>query len=394
MISVAEADRRLAGLIPSRSAETVALERAVGRILAEELVADRDGPPYDRVAMDGYAVDASEEVRTWTITGLQLAGRPPLDRTGRATAIEVATGAVLPRGCDAVIPYETTQRTNDTVGLKDGEAFPVSGRHVHRKGTDFHQGDVLLQAGTRLLSPHLHSLASAGIDPVAVVRRPVWALAATGDELVDIREQPEAWQIRRSNAAAIAGEAAAWGLAPRDQVVLPDDQDKLVRGIEQLLPDLDVLVLTGGASAGVLDLVPAALKALGVETIFHKINQRPGKPLWCGRLPSSQQGSATLVFGLPGNPVSSLFAFRRYVLPWLLACEGRPPAERRVKAPMAERIPPGQTIFVPWSDTLGRQDTHGSGDFLALAGSTGFLEIDNDPRSLKEPRYFPWGGVL
>lgn len=394
MTSVAEADRLLAGLVPPVSVEPISLEAAVGRVLAHPLVADRDGPPYDRVSMDGYAVASAEGNRRWLVQGLQCAGRPPLDRTHQGTAVEVATGAVLPRGCDAVVPYEDTSRAGDQVGLGPGVPGPIPGRHVHRQGTDYRAGDVLLPAGTLLLSPHLHSLASVGEDPVTVVRRARWALAATGDELVEVRGEPQAWQIRRSNAAAITGEAAAWGLSPRDQVVLADDQGRIRDGLNRLLPGLDVLVLTGGVSAGVLDLIPGVLADLGAQVFFHKLAQRPGKPLWCGRLPGVNGQPGTVVFGLPGNPVSSLFAFRRYVLPWLLAFEGRPPGERRVSLSSPATPPsPGQTAFLPWSPSRGLMDWKGSGDFLALAGSTGFVEL-NDPRSLVEPKYYPWGGTL
>jgi len=388
MISVAEADRILAALALPGGTEKVALESAVGRVLAAPLAADRDGPPYDRVAMDGYAVLANES-RTWTISGLQSAGTPPLVRTGTSTAIEVATGAILPQGCNAVVPYEHTSREADTVTLQVERPLPLVGAHVHHRGTDYVRGQVLIPTGTRLRSPHLHSLATTGVDEVTVTRRPVWALAATGDELVEIRDEPKAWQIRRSNAAAIAGEARAWGLEPRRQVVLPDDKGRLLVGLEHLLPGLDVLVLTGGVSAGVLDLVPGVLAQLGAETLFHKISQRPGKPLWCGRFPQTAARPGTLVFGLPGNPVSSLFAFRRYVLPWMLAAEGRPLVDRRVSASGLAPPAPGQTVFLPWSDS-GPLHWKGSGDFLALANSSGFVEIDAE--SAHQPKFHPWGG--
>jgi len=386
MLSTADADQLLASLHHVGRIETVSLAQAAGRCLAYRLLADRDGPPYHRVAMDGYAVDATENLSTWTVRGLQLAGKPPQDRSGQATAIEVSTGAVLPGGCDAVVRYEDTQRTGDTVHLKQGMLLPLPGSHVHHQGSDYHKGDQLLASGLILRSPHLHSLASAGSDPVSVVSRPRWALAATGDELVEVRDEPLGWQIRRSNAAAIIGEATAWGLGPDTETVLPDHRAGLKAGLEKLLPGLDVLVLTGGVSAGRLDLVPEVLTEMGAQTLFHKIDQRPGKPLWCGQLGS------TVLFGLPGNPVSSLFAFRRYVLPWLLACEGRPLAEVRVKVKGLKHHTGHQTVFLPWSREHGVLHWKGSGDFLALADSDGFIEVDTDPRSLSEPRVHQWGG--
>jgi molybdopterin molybdotransferase len=393
MISVSEADRILGSLLPAAESEAVPLAQAGGRCLAVPVSADRDGPPFDRVAMDGYAVRTGTGLRSWPVRGLQVAGRPPLTAEGPGVAVEVATGAVLPLGCDAVVPYEHTNRTGDAVSLKEGQPTPEPGRHVHRRGTDFCRGEVLFPAGTVLRSTHLHSLASVGLDPVPVVRRPVWSLGVTGDELTEVAQVPEAWQIRRSNAAAIAGEARAWGLTPRAEAVLPDDPDELRVGLERLLPGLDVLVLTGGVSAGALDLVPGALASLGAETLFHKIAQRPGKPLWCGRIPAGPGSRATLVFGLPGNPVSSLFSFRRFVLPWLLAAEGRPVPVRRLAVPGLTPPAPGQTVFLPWSSEHGLLDWRGSGDYRALADSSGFLEVDDDARSLTEPKYYPWGGL-
>ena len=392
MISVGEADRLLQSLLPEPETELVPLALAAGRLLAEPLKADRDGPPYDRVAMDGYAVSSTPALRSWKIVGFQAAGHPPLPPGDIGTAVEVATGAVLPEGRDTVIPYERTVREDGWVTLNDGLPLMLPMAHVHRQGTDYKEGDVLLTVGSRLTSPRLHSLAAEGCDPVPVIRRAVWSIAATGDELVAIKTKtkPKPWQIRRSNAAAIAGEAATWGLSPAGQTVLPDDREKLRQGIETLLAAApDLLVLTGGVSAGALDLVPAVLADLGAETVFHQIAQRPGKPLWCGRV---VRGRPTVVFGLPGNPVSSLFAFRRYVLPWLLAFEGREPAARLPLHPLDVKtldLKPGYTVFLPWSEAKGALEWKGSGDFSALSESTGFVEVSEDAAV----KYFPWGGT-
>ena len=387
MISVAEADRLLAELAPPAQTEEVPLDQAVDRILAAHVAADRDGPPYDRVAMDGYAVAAAER-DPWTVASSQFAGRPPLTRPDGATAIEVATGSVLPLGCDAVVPYEQTVRSAETVTLLAGMNV-LPRQHVHGKGADYRQGQPLLASGTRLRSPHLHALASVGVDRVPVLRRLRWSLGSTGDELVEVDSTPEPWQIRRSNAQAIAGEAGAWGLSPSRQRVLPDDPLRLRAGVEELLAGADVLVLTGGVSAGKLDLVPSVLADLGYRTVFHKISQKPGKPLWCG---VSKGVHPTVVFGLPGNPVSSLFAFRRYVLPWLLGAEGRRPPDQRIEAWGLKPPPAGQTVFLPWSTTEGPLAAQGSGDFLSLTRSTGFIEV-SDPSSLTHPLYYPWGGL-
>lgn len=393
MLTVAEADRRIASLLPAAETELVPLAEASGRCLAKAAVADRDGPPFDRVAMDGFAVKAGDRRRAWLVRGLQVAGKPPVTTGGPGTAVEVATGAVLPPGCDAVVPYEDGERRGGEFRLSDPAPGPTAGCHVHRRAADYRTGDILVTVGTLLRSTHLHSLATVGLDPVPVARRPVWGLAVTGDELVEVTQTPEVWQIRRSNAAAIVGESRAWGLAPGFEAVLPDEPEALKTRLEGLLARVDVLVLTGGVSAGALDLVPGTLTALGAETLFHKVAQRPGKPLWCGVVPGPG-GRKVTVFGLPGNPVSSLFTFRRYVLPWLLRAEGRPAPVVRMEVPGLTPAPGGLTVFLPWSREAGALDWRGSGDFRALAESTGFLEVGDDPLALNQVNYYPWGGTL
>ncbi len=386
MISVQEAVHQLEALLPSPVSELVALDECHGRVLFRAIVADRDAPPYHRVAMDGYAVDSSEGLRSWQCGGLQLAGHPPLSRTAAGTAIEVATGAVLPAGCDAVIPYEKST-PGDIVELLADQPMPRPGQHIHAQGDAYRSGQTLLNPGTLLRSPHLHVLATEGVTQVPVQRRARWALVATGDELVEVGAQPLPWQIRRSNAAAIAGEARSWGYQPVQQLVLRDDPVEMEARLSPLLAELDVLVLTGGVSAGRLDVVPDVLQRLGVTTLFHRIAQRPGKPLWCGRGHEGQ-----LVFGLPGNPVSSLFSFRRYVLPWLQAFEGKDSVVRRVALPVALKRETHQTLFLPWNEKSGVLAWTNSGDFSALTESDGFLQLDSEADGSNTAPYFPWGG--
>lgn len=390
MVSVAEADALLAGLIPPATAERVALARAVGRVLAQPLVADRDGPPFDRVTMDGYAVSWDDAPGPWTVAGHQWAGAAPVTRDGTRTAVEVGTGAVVPGRCDTVVRYEDTVRTGDQVRLREGAGVPAPDRHVHRRGSDYRRGDTLLGAGVVLRSPHLHSLATCGVDPVPVTRRATWALAATGDELVAPTDQPAGWQIRRSNSGALAGEGAAWGLPPGREVFVGDEPGALAEGLSALVDAYDVVVTTGGVSAGAKDLVPSVLAELGVEEVFHRVAQRPGKPLWVGR--RVRGGRPTVVFGLPGNPVSSLVTFRRYVVPWLLAFEGRtaPTGPFPVPGPSAPGwfpVPPGTTWFLP-STADALVPWTGSGDFASLGPSTGFVEWSGTGLV----KYFPWGG--
>ncbi len=389
MITVAEADYILQALLPPPRVDWVSLSASVQRCLAQATVADRDGPPYSRVAMDGWALRGG--TGPWTRVGRQPAGSPPLTLTSEQQCIEVATGAVLPQGADRVLPYEDSQVEGDFVSLAEQAVLPSPGRHTHPQGHDYRQGQVLISEGVVLKAPHLHTLATIGQAQVPVRHRLSWALAATGDELVEVSQTPLPWQIRRSNAAAITAEAELWGLRPERDLILPDETPLMTERLQALLPEVEVLVLTGGVSAGMLDLVPRVLESLGAKTLIRRVAQRPGKPFWVG---SWESGKGPLVaFGLPGNPVSSLFAFRRYVLPWLLAAEGRPLNAPRLYVEGLEPLKNDQTLFLPWSRRQGVLNWKGSGDFLALGESDGFLEICAEERSWSEPKVFLWGGV-
>ncbi len=415
MISTAEADALIAGqLPPNPETETLPLARAPRRVLAETIYAQRDHPPFHRVAMDGAAlvwaeVEAGRSL--FPIAGLQAAGSPPLSLEDPGAAVEVMTGAVLPRGADTVIPFEDLERTPQGFLLRPrglGEESPREqaslrgqGRpqgklkargNIHRRGEDYREGDTLLEPGRLLLPPHLHLLATEGYARVTVRSRARCALAATGDELVPVEARPLDHQIRRSNTPAIQAEAASWGLGPFTEDWLPDDPRSLRRGLEKMLKDHDVLILSGGVSMGRFDVVPPALAELGVREIFHRVRQKPGKPLWFGRGPEGQ-----VVFGLPGNPVSSLFCFRRYVLPFLLAWEGRNTGDGT--APV-EGLEPGLkdlVHFVPVrrdGSLLRALPARGSGNFHQLVEAAGFVQVPAgfSPGERVELPFFPWGG--
>lgn len=403
MISVREADRLIRQALPAApGTETVPLLKSPGRVLARDVVADRDQPPFDRVAMDGVALAwkdlGSDPVQALPLPleGVQQAGRPPLTRpgsqTGTRSALEVTTGAVLPGGCDTVVPWEDLEQTiagtTRQVEFRFRKA-PGEGQNIHRQGSDYRRGDRLLESGTLISTGHIHLLASVGLDQVPVIRRARVALASTGDELVEVSQRPRDWEIRRSNTLAIAAEALTWGLEVHAQAHFPDTREALLGGLKDLLEASEVVVLTGGVSMGSFDLVPQTLKDLGCTEVFHKVAQKPGKPLWFGTGPRGQ-----LVFGLPGNPVSSLFSFRRYVLPVLLAWEGRPVRVRSIPVDglMAPRS--GGTHFVPVCRTPeGHRvmEVQGSGNFYQLAGSAGFVEVPEDFTLGQKTDYWPWG---
>jgi molybdopterin molybdotransferase len=383
MLTPAEAESAIAAAVAPLSHEPVPLPAAAGRILRTALRAERDAPPFDRVAMDGIAfARGAGNLRRFRKAGIQAAGAPVLTLASEADCFEVMTGAVMPRGCDTVVPVEQVETADGYARLQPGcEAAPW--RHVHRRGADARAGDVLLPAGTRLAAPELAIAASAGHAELQVSRAPRIAILTTGDELVEPGEPILEHQVRRSNAYGLAGALALAGFVPAANLQLPDREDAISAALATTLGQHDVLVLSGGVSAGRFDFVPGVLASLGVQAAFHGIAQRPGRPMWFG---SSAAG--TLVFALPGNPVSVLVCLARYVVPALGRLVAMPPLPPPLAA-LARDFTFGKRLacFLPVSlgyDQQGRtlaepRPTGGSGDFIALAGTDGFVELPAGP---------------
>jgi molybdopterin molybdotransferase len=383
MLTPAEAESAIAAAVAPVPHEPVPLAAAAGRILRTALRAERDAPPFDRVAMDGIAfARGAGNRRRFRIAGTQAAGAPVLALASEADCFEVMTGAVMPRGCDTVVPVEQVETVDGHAALESGcEAVPW--RHVHRRGADARAGDVLLQAGTRLGAPELAIAASAGHAELRVSRAPRIALLTTGDELVEPGEPILEHQVRRSNAYGLAGALTLAGFAPAANLQLPDRVDAISAALAAALAQHDVLVLSGGVSAGRFDFVPGVLASLGVQAAFHGIAQRPGRPMWFG-----SGATGTLVFALPGNPVSVLVCLARYVIPALGRLVAMPP-ESPPKVALARDFifEKPLTCFLPVSlgyDEQGRtlaepRPTGGSGDFIALAGTDGFVELPAGP---------------
>ncbi|NID11187.1 molybdopterin molybdotransferase MoeA [Fibrivirga algicola] len=384
MLTTAEADNILATHALSQSTETVPFADARGRVLAETILADRDFPPFDRVSMDGIAIHSNalaDGQTTYPVLAIQRAGEPLqalLDPTG---CVEVMTGAILPTGTDTVIRYEDLSITDGLATLTIPDEM-VKGQNVHKQGSDRRTFDVLLPAGTVLRPVELAVVASVGQTSVAVLKRPRVAVISTGDELVDTHQTPLPHQIRQSNAYLL--QAALRDLNIDASVHhFPDDIGTITSGLSALLARHDVLVMTGGVSAGKADFVPEVLGALGIRRHFHKIEQRPGKPLWFGTSPDGQR----VVFALPGNPVSTTLCFYRYVRPYLQTAMGMV-AEPALYVQLAKSVTfkPQLTYFTPArleATADGQVLAHplpgsGSGDFTNLTAADAFLELPAD----------------
>jgi len=362
------------------SIEQVKLAQAVGRILAQSICADSDFPPFDQVRMDGIAIryaDWQGGLRNFSSIGIQRAGVPAIGLTQPGTCVEVMTGSILPHGADTVIPYEDTH--------SDERAFSVTasdiqfGKNIHRKGSDKLRGDLVIAQGVRIGSPEMGIAASSGYEHLEVRTTPRVAIVSTGDELVEIGSTPLPHQIRRSNVHALHAFMSSLG-ANSSIFHVNDEQQLLVDTLAEILDNNDLVILSGGVSRGKFDLVPDVLAQLGANCVFHRVAQKPGKPMWFGTR------KQTVIFALPGNPISTLSCAARYILPWWRKNEGVYSREKWVRV-IGEQIPSKSlTLFHPAKLSWNGDSTlsanlipwNGSGDFSALAGADGFVQIEPD----------------
>jgi molybdopterin molybdotransferase len=365
----------------------VALPDARGCVLAEDVHADADSPPFDKALVDGFAVrtgDLEGSEPSLAIGELITAGRNPSRPLRSREAAVIMTGAPIPAGCDAVVMQERTRTENGVVLFDNAPIKP--GQNLLPRGAEMRAGRVVLARGTVLDPPHLGVLASVGRSQVKVVSRARVSIVPTGDELVEPGETPGPGQIRNSNAVMLRALAAEAGSLADTLPIARDEPPLLARALDQAL-EADVVLVTGGVSAGQRDLVPAALQSLGVRRVFHQVNLKPGKPLWFGVAPARHGRAGALVFGLPGNPVSSLVGFILFVRPALGALAGRSAMAatllevklQRAFAHRGNRVTYFPSRLVPaegpsgaHSRSLETLDWAGSADLCAVASADGF----------------------
>lgn len=310
------------------ASEEAALLDAAGRVLAADLVAPRDLPPWDNSQMDGYAVRAADlgaDARLEVVETV-LAGQTATRAVGPGQAIRIMTGAPMPKGADTVVPVESTTTAERRDAMRLTAKPPQRGDFVRRAGEDVRGGTVAIAKGTLLTPAALGVAASLGLARVHVVRRPVVAILATGDELVDPGTEAGPDRIYASSSVALAAAVRRAGGEPRYAGIAADTREALRAKLTEALAGADILLTTGGVSVGEADHVREVLAELGVEMRFWRVAQKPGFPLLFGTLRN------TLVFGLPGNPVSTLVSWEIYVQPAMLALQGR----RRVFQPVIE----------------------------------------------------------
>lgn len=384
LLDVIAAAAAVMGTIRDFGMEQVPFTAATGRVLREPVLADRDFPPYDRVTMDGIALDYETYAKGQTVFGvedMQAAGMPRKQLSNTANCMEVMTGAILPELTDTVIQYEHLEmEEHDGFKRFTIKAGVEKGQNIHRQGKDAAAGQLLIPTGTLLSPAEIGVLASVGKTFVNVSRLPKVAIIATGDELVAVQGTPDLHQVRTSNSYSLAAALLELGIIATCHHVT--DNETAIQDLFRSLMDADVWICTGAVSAGKYDYLPQVLETMGMTQVFHKVQQRPGKPFLFG-----QFETGPVVFALPGNPVSGFMCCYRYVLPWLRASlqYDAPPVPYAVLGTDITFTPP-LTYFLPvrLHPVAGGQlialppPYHGSGDLAALLQADGFLELTPD----------------
>lgn len=408
MLSIEEALKLIAGQTRPLAPRRVPLGDATGLVLAEDIASDVNSPPYDKALMDGYAVRSTDHEPQRRILEEIAAGAVPHFPLTPCTASRIMTGAPLPEGADAVVAVEQTELVDErTVRLCNAKASP--GQHVLPLGASLRAGDAVLHRGAVLRAIEIAVLAEIGRGIVTAIPRPRVAVLPTGNELVHVSEKPANGQIRNSNGPMLVAAASRAEADAVELGIARDNRDELTRWIQQGLA-ADVLVLSGGVSAGKFDLVPEVLAELGVEQVLHKVALRPGKPLWFGVKRDGKR--RVLVFALPGNPVSSLVCFELFVRPAIAALSGRGFAESATiearlshayehaggrAACLPARVRNRSSADLPkagWPRQAGLAEGlivdldvdilpwHGSADIFALTRANGLVRLSAEKQSL------------
>lgn len=389
MIPLADAFRLIKENVVPLGTETVKLADAVGKVLAADITSDVDSPPHNKSVMDGYAV-RSEDITSANVSlevvETIVAGDWPSKTVSAGQAARIMTGAPVPDGADSVVMIEQTS-SDDPNRVTINVDSLTAGKHMMLKATSLAVGKTVFEKGHRVRPTDVGLLAEVGAHEVQVQKQPKVAILPTGDELVESTQVPGLGQIRNSNGPMLVAMTNALGLTVNDLGIGRDNETELQSAIEKGL-ESDLLILSGGVSAGVLDLVPGILNKLSVQQVFHKVAVKPGKPIWFGVL---DRGDAkTYVFGLPGNPVSSLVGYRLFVRTAINMMQNHPSPEPRMsKAQLAveHQVRGNRPTYWPgrWSDSATETRIaeplvwQGSSDLRALGQAELLIYLEFEP---------------
>lgn len=410
MINVSEASQIILANKQEYGVESVGFMQSLGRVLKEDIVADRDFPPFDRVCMDGIGVSFqsfSAGRRVFKIEGVQAAGSPQKSLKDSKNCLEVMTGAVVPVGADVVIPYELIEIKDGIAKVSLEEVKEL--QNIHVKGKDKSMGDLLIPQNRIITAAEIGVLATVGKSNVLVAKQPKVLIVSTGDELVEVSETPLEHQIRRSNVYSLQALLLDLGVLS-DTKHLSDDKESLLKEIGNSIEEYDVLLFSGAVSKGKFDFIPEVLDELGVEKLFHKVKQRPGKPFWFGRrasldiheqavgaLTEEVYSKQTVVFAFPGNPVSTYVNCLKYFYPWYQkSVYGKEVELQQAQLSVDFSFKPSMTYFlqVQLKNIAGELIAvpltgNGSGDLANLTEADALLELPADRIEFKKGDTFP-----
>jgi molybdopterin molybdotransferase len=390
MISVAQALQTVLNSFQDFGVEEIPFVKSVGRILKEEIVADRDFPPFNRVSMDGIAIAFQQfknGQRAFKVEGIQAAGSEQISLQDAESCIEVMTGAVLPNNANTVIRYEDITIENGVATINTNAVN--DGQNIHNKAKDGKFDDILIYQNTKISAAEIGVLATVGKSFVKVARQPKVMIVSTGDELVGVDEIPLEHQIRRSNVFTLVSLLERLNI-PSETAHITDDKPILKSKIEGYLQGYDVLLFSGAVSKGKYDFLPEVFEELDVEKLFHKVAQRPGKPFFYG------QTNTCSVFGFPGNPISTFVNCLAYFYPWYYKSVGIETNQETAILGEDVSFKPSLTYFlqVKLESENGKLVAfpitgNGSGDLASLVNTDAFIQLPSDKIEFKKGEAFP-----
>jgi len=372
--------------------EKISFLNASGRILKEVIVADRDFPPFNRVAMDGICIDKTsfdKGQRSFAIENTQPAGSKQLTLQNSKNCIEVMTGAILPNNANAVIRYEDVITENGIATITNDSL--TNFQNIHPKGKDQAKHDILVEENTLVSAAELAVIATVGKSEILVAKQPKIAVISTGDELVAVNEIPEPHQIRRSNVFSLVSLLENLKITS-DIKHLIDHKEELSKKIENYLNTYDVLLFSGAVSKGKFDFLPEVLAKLMVKKHFHKVAQRPGKPFWFG----TSAKTNTAVFAFPGNPIATFVNCLAYFYPWYQKSTGLSLSTTYATLEEDVFFKPNLDYFlqVSISNKKGQLfakpiQGNGSGDLVSLVNANGFIQLSSEKTNFKKGENYP-----
>ena len=373
MISFEQAYEIVLGKARTLGSEEVGIAQALNRILAADVTSDVDMPPFDKSAMDGYACRRRDLGHELTIVESIPAGYVPEKRIGENQCAKIMTGAMVPPGADCVVMMEVTENPTATTMRFRGEK---TADNICFKGEDVRAGEVVLRKGTRLGPEHIAMLASVGCVSPVVAQRPKVGIIATGDELVEPAEKPGDSQIRNSNSYQLSAQVAESGAIPQYYGIAADTERAIETMLKRAMRECDVILLSGGVSAGDFDLVPGILKKNDIELVFESVAIKPGKPTVFG------VSGNVFCFGLPGNPVSTFILFEVLVKPFLYKMMGHDFKAATIRAPSGREIVRRRAHRMTWMPVAFTEEGkvvpveyHGSAHIQALGSAAGIISI-------------------